>query len=201
MMNFIGRHIFLGLVTILPVVLTIYLLYWFVVSTEKVLGFTIKLILPAQIYIPGMGVIASLILVFFIGLLMRTYVMRWIFSMGEKIIYRMPLIKSVYGALRDFFDFFSPDRKKEFEQVVMVSLGENQPRLIGFITRDEAPTGLTPVWGQEYVLVYFPMSFNIGGYTTLVPRDAVKPIDMNMDEAMRFALTAGITGTRNHQQR
>lgn len=194
MTRFIGRHILLGLFTVLPIGLTLYLLYWFAVKAESLLGGLIQWILPEQLYLPGMGVAISLVLVFVIGLLMRTYVARWLFSLGEKIIYRMPLIKSVYGALRDFFDFFSPTEKREFEQVVMVSLGNGNLQLIGFITRNNPPQGLSSAWNQDQVLVYLPMSFNIGGYTTLVPRSAVRAIDMDMEEAMRFALTAGITG-------
>jgi uncharacterized membrane protein len=44
------------------------------------------------------------------------------------------------------------------------------------------------------LLVYLPMSYMIGGYTMLVPREKTRPCQMSMEEAMRFALTAGITG-------
>lgn len=193
-MRFISKHIFLGLITLLPVVLTIYLLYWFVVAAETATGAGIKLLFGAAIYLPGMGVVASLVLVFVVGLLMRTYLARLLFSKGEKIIYRMPLIKSVYRAIRDFFNFFSPENKKDFEQVVMVRLGNGGMQLIGFVTRNAPHPNLRSVWTPDHVLVYLPMSFNVGGYSILVPRDCVTPIDMNMEEAMRYALTAGITG-------
>jgi uncharacterized membrane protein len=48
--------------------------------------------------------------------------------------------------------------------------------------------------GGDRIMVYLPMSYMIGGYAVLVPRSAVRPLDMNMEEAMRFALTAGVTG-------
>lgn len=59
MLRFISRHIFTGLITILPVIFTVYLLYWFIVSTESILGDMIRVILPDAIYWPGMGVLAG----------------------------------------------------------------------------------------------------------------------------------------------
>lgn len=195
MLKFISRHILTGLITILPVVLTLYLLYWFVVSAETLLGELIRLILPENYYWPGMGVIIGLISIFLIGLLMHAYIIRTLFQKAEQIFYRMPLIKSVYRAIRDFFDFFSPSAKKEFEQVVSVSIGDSGMQLIGFVTQ-EIPENLPPGFqDDEHILVYFPMSFNIGGYSALMPRSAVKPLNMNMEDAMRFTLTAGVTGS------
>jgi uncharacterized membrane protein len=104
-------------VTILPVALTIYFLYWMTISAESVLGSVIQSIFPELLYWPGIGLIATLAVAFVVGLLMNAYVVRQLFSMGEQILYRMPLIKSVYKAIRDFFQYFSPTAKKEFEQV------------------------------------------------------------------------------------
>jgi uncharacterized membrane protein len=107
----------------------------------------------------------------------------------------MPLIKSVYKAIRDFFQYFSPTAKKEFEQVVAVSIGNTGMKVIGFVT--QAIAGRLPEGFQEEdsILVYLPLSYMIGGYAVLVPRSAVRPLDMNMEDAMRFTLTAGVTGT------
>jgi uncharacterized membrane protein len=180
MLKFISRNILTGLVTILPVALTIYLLYWMAVSAETVLGSIIQSIFPEVLYWPGIGLIAALAAAF---------------VMGEQILYRMPLIKSVYKAIRDFFQYFSPTAKKEFEQVVSVSIGNTGMKVIGFVTQ-EVPDCLPDGFREEdSILVYLPLSYMIGGYAVLVPRGAVRPLDMNMEEAMRFTLTAGVTGT------
>jgi len=104
MMKFISKHVLAGLMAILPVVLTLYLLYWFVVTAEITLGRMIRLVLPEIVYWPGMGLIAALLVVFMLGLLMHAYVFRRLFSGGERLLYRMPLIKTVYRAIRDLFD-------------------------------------------------------------------------------------------------
>jgi uncharacterized membrane protein len=193
MLRFISRHIFTGLITILPVIFTLYLFYWFIVSTESFLGDMIRLLLPNAQYWPGMGVLAGLSLVFIIGLLMHIYVVQRLFSKAEQLLYHTPLIKTIYRAFRDFFHFFSASKNNDFEQVVAVKL-DNGMQLVGFITQqhsEQLPQGLNV---EGSVLVYLPLSYMIGGYTILVPKQSISALDMTMEEAMRFILTAGVTG-------
>ena len=192
----LSKTFFTGLITILPVVLTLYLLYWLVVSTETALGNAIRLVLPEDLYWPGMGMLAGLLAVFLVGLLMHAYVVQRLFAWGEEVLYHVPVIKTVYRSIRDFFDYFSPARKDEFQQVVAVSIGETDMQVIGFVT--QAVPDLLPkdYRGNDSVLVYIPLSYMIGGYTVLMPRSAVRPLDMTMEEAMRFTLTAGVTGVQ-----
>jgi uncharacterized membrane protein len=184
-----------GLVAILPVVLTLYLLYWFAVTAETALGGMIRLFLPDAMYWPGMGLVAGLLVVFVLGLLMHAYVFQRLFASGERLLYRMPLIKTVYRAIRDFFDYFSPSSKKEFEQVVAVNIGDTGMQVIGFVTQAIPERLPEDFRGEDSILVYLPLSYMVGGYAVLMPRSAVRPLDMNMEEAMRFTLTAGVTGS------
>ena len=198
MLKSISKTLLTGFITILPVVLTLYLLYWLAVSAESVLGRLIQLMLPQQLYWPGMGVIAGLAVVFAVGLLMHAYVVQRLFARGEQILYHLPLIKSVYRAIRDFFEYFSPAREKEFEQVVSVSFGDTGMQVIGFVTQALPENMPQDFREKDSVLVYLPLSYMIGGYAVLVPCSAVRPLDMNMEEAMRFTLTAGVTGSGTH---
>mgnify|MGYP001818562491 CR=1 FL=1 len=194
MLKSMSKTLLTGFITILPVVLTLYLLYWLAVSAESVLGRVIRLLLPEQLYWPGMGVIAGLAVVFVVGLLMHAYVVQRLFAKGEQILYHVPLIKSVYRSIRDFFEYFSPNRQKEFKQVVAVRFGETGMQVIGFVTQ-ALPENLPEDFREkDSVLVYLPLSYMIGGYAVLVPSSAVRPLDMNMEQAMRFTLTAGVTG-------
>ena len=196
MLKSMSKTFFTGLITILPVVLTLYLLYWLVVSAETALGNTIRLLLPEGLYWPGMGTIAGLLVVFLVGLLMHAYVVQRLFAWGEQVLYHVPVIKTVYRSIRDFFNYFSPARKDEFQQVVSVSIGDTGMQVIGFVTQavpERLPEGFQ---GEGSVLVYIPLSYMIGGYAVLMPRSAVRPLDMSMEEAMRFTLTAGVTGSK-----
>lgn len=192
-----GRTFLTGLITLLPVVLTLYLIYWLAVSTESVLGKAIRLLLPEGMYWPGMGLLAGLVVVFGVGVLMHVYVVQWLFTKGEQIFYHVPLINSVYRAIRDLFDYFSPATKREFEKVVAVSIGNSGMQAIGFVTQEDPQHMPKDFREENSILVYFPLSYMIGGYTVLMPRSAVRPVNMTMEEAMRFTLTAGVTGSAN----
>ncbi len=192
--KFISKHILTGLITILPVVITLYLLYWFAVSAEAVLGDIIRLWLPEDRYWPGMGLITGLVAAFIVGLLMHAYVVQRLFTRGEKLLYHTPVIKSIYPALRDFLNYFSPATKKEYDQVVAVTLGDTGMQVIGFVTQEKLENLPDDFRADDSVLVYLPLSYMIGGYAVLMPRSAIRPVNMNMEEAMRFTLTAGVTG-------
>ena len=179
------------MITVLPIALTLYLLYWLAVSSEQLLGGVLQWALPRVVYFPGLGTIAGLILVFLVGLLMKAVLVRQLFSLGEGIVYRLPIIKSIYSAIRDLFDFFSP-KKEGFGRVVIVSV--NNMEMIGFITQEDPERLPESFRNDDSVLVYIPMSYMIGGFSLLIPRQEIRPCQMNMDEAMRFVLTAGITG-------
>jgi len=191
MFKSISKILITGFITLLPVVLTIYLLYWLAVSSEHVMGNALKLVLPDTIYFPGLGMIAGLVVVFIVGLMMNAYMVRQLFALGEQLLYRLPLIKTVYRAFRDFFDFFSP-KKEQFGQVVAVTV--NGMELVGFITQENPQRLPESFRGRDSVLVYLPMSYMVGGYTVLVPRSDLRTLKMSKEEAMRFVLTAGITG-------
>ncbi len=191
MFKSISTTILTGFITLLPVVLSIYLLYWLAVSSENVMGTALQWVLPQASYFPGLGMIAGLVVVYIVGLLMKAILVRQLFAFGEKILYRLPLFKTVYRAMRDLFDFFTP-KKEGLGQVVAVTY--NGMEMIGFITQTEQQRLPESFRGQDKVLVYLPMSYMIGGFTLFIPREHVRPINMSMEEAMRFALTAGITG-------
>ena len=195
MLKSISKTLLTGFVTILPVVLTLYLFYWLAVSAESVLGRLIQLMLPDHLYWPGMGVIAGLAVIFAVGLLMHAYVVQRLFARGEQVLYHLPLIKTIYRSIRDFLEYFSPGREKEFEQVVAVSFGDTGMKVIGFVTQALPENMPEDFREKDSILVYLPLSYMIGGYAVLVPRSAVQPLDMNMEEAMRFTLTAGVTGS------
>jgi uncharacterized membrane protein len=126
---------------------------------------------------------------------MNAYVVRLLFSWAEQILFHLPLIKTIYRAIRDFFDYFSPQKRQEFEQVVAVTIGNSGMQVIGFVTQ-ALPEHMPEDFREEdSVLVYLPLSYMIGGYAVLLPRSAVRPINMSMEEAMRFTLTAGVTGS------
>lgn len=181
-----------GLVTLLPVAATVYLLYWFAITAENFLGKFIRILLPAKLYLPGMGLVAGFLLVFVVGILMEGWAAKTVMNKVEQYFYRVPLVKSVYGSIREFLHFISHGKGKGLQQVVTVNVGEADMQLIGFVTRNELASFPGKDMEQR-IAVFLPFSYQIGGFTALVPRAAVTPLDVPMEEALRFVLTAGIS--------
>ena len=196
-MKLLSKIFLAGLVAIAPVGLTVWFLYWLGDTAESLVAPLVKETLDVKEYKFGMGIASAVLFVFLIGILMRFWLIRVLFGWGERILARIPLVKTLYGSLRDLMGFFSTsnDGKKRLSQVVMVKVGGTDIRLIGLLTREDFSDLPPGVGSEETVGVYLPMSYQIGGFTTMVPRSAVEPIDMSMEDAMRFAVTAGMSGT------
>jgi uncharacterized membrane protein len=192
-MRIVARIFLKGLAAVLPIAVTLYVLYWLGSTAESLLGRGLKMLIPGSLYWPGMGVLAGLALVFVIGALMNAWLFRTVFRWGERLLERIPLVKALYGSVRELMGFFSGSDKKTMSKAVMVAVGNTSLRLIGFITREDFRDLPAGIGGDDTVAVYLPMSYQIGGFTTMVPRSAVQPIDMSIEQAMRFAVTAGMS--------
>ena len=186
-----------GLVVVVPIGATLFVIYWLGDMVERILDSAVRAALPkgALGYWRGMGFVTGLVLVFAIGLLTYSVLFRWIFDLLRKLMEKIPVVKTVYGAAKDMMDMMAkpkdPTRKG---QVVLVELPGNLP-LVGLITQqDPAQIPAEIKQGDEDIIaVYLPMSYQIGGYTTFIPRSRTTPIDMTVEQAMRFALTAGLS--------
>lgn len=191
-MHSIWNILIKGLAAILPVGLTIYLIYWLSVSIEKVLRPVLTAVVPEQYYWPGLGLVAGLVLLFFIGLAVNALIVRRLFQFGERLLEQIPLIKSIYSTLRDFMDYFSTtQQRKDLKNVVTVTIGEAQ--LIGFLTQEDIKDIPNTFHSDVLVAVYLPFSYQIGGFTVYMPRSSVKSIDMSAEDAMRVIITAGLS--------
>lgn len=198
MWKLVSKNILTGLITLVPVILTFYLLYWFVLTTETFLGSVIRSSTSEALYRPGMGVVAGLAVAFFVGLLMQTFIAQQLLSAIERLLKRLPIVKSVYLSIRDLLDYFSSEKQKDFDQVVAITWG-NGSQVIGLVTQADMaqmPAGFNQT---DHLLVYIPMSYGIGGFAVLVPRATTRPLNMSMEDAMRFALTAGVTSTAKNE--
>ena len=183
-----------GLAAILPMAVTLYILFWLGSGAEERLGGLIQVVVPPQYYWKGMGLVAGLIIVFIVGLLLNALVIRNLFVWGEAWLAKVPLVKTLYGSIRDLMKFVSNAKGKQMGQVVTVKIGEPDIMVLGFLTNENVRF-IDKTLRPDLVAVYLPLSYQIGGHTVLVPRSAVKPAELPMNEAMRFAITAGmVTG-------
>jgi uncharacterized membrane protein len=198
MMKRLGKIMFQGLVAMLPAILTLYIIYWLVRSAETVVGAMLKLLLPDGWYLPGMGLMAGLVVTFLFGLALNAFLVRRLLGLGERFMNSIPLVKTLYGSLKEFIGFFTAKRESQLNQVVTIELdsGGKRLRMIGFVTRSDFSDLPAGIGDEGEIAVYLPMSYQIGGYTVIVPRSAVKPVDISIHRAMGFVVTGGMTADR-----
>lgn len=192
-MNALGKLFLKGLAVVIPVALTLAILWWMATGAEQMMGAVLKYTLPVGWYVPGMGLVSGIALITLIGLLSHVLIFQKLFNLGEAIFHRLPLVKTIYTAIKDFIGYLNPDKDSGMNKVVMVRLPGQSFQLIGFVTReqfDDLP--FTPE-SEDPVAVYLPMSYMVGGYTLFLTRSAVTPLDIPFEQAMRLVLTGAVT--------
>lgn len=183
---------FTGLLALLPILVTVALVMWLLQVTEAALGGLIGTLLPSSLYLPGMGLGLALLLIFLVGLSLQGLLMRQLLNWFDEALNHIPLVKTVYGAVRDLTGLLRGKNGRRFNRVVMVQLPNLPLRLIGFVTIEDLKGAGLPCADDE-IAVYLPMSYQIGGYTLLLARKHLTPLDMDFEEAMRFVVTAGLS--------
>jgi uncharacterized membrane protein len=184
-----------GLVAVLPISLTVYLIYWLLATGEAIAQPVVLWLIPDILYFPGLGLIASLGALVLAGSLVNMYGIRYFVTLSQNIFERIPLVKSIYGAFKDMMMVFNISDKKEMKSVVSIEWDGAQ--VIGFITGEQ--TGQRLFGDQNLVGVYVPLSYQIGGMTFYISRDRLTELDIGVEEAMRLALTAGVQSQTNKE--
>src|SRR4030042_1944012 len=186
----LSQYFFRGLITALPLGLTVYLLYLFLSWSEAL---AMQLIRPfiGEFYVPGMGLLLGITGIFLLGFLVSQRGMGKLLSLVELPFTNLPVVKSIYSSLKSFADYFSPQRNQTTQQTVVALKLPGQPlELVGLVTRQsvgDLPAGFLQ---GDRVAVYLPMGYMIGGYTGFVPRDWTQPIDISGEEGRRAPLFA-----------
>ncbi len=180
-----------GLVAVLPIGLTVYLLFWILSTAESLAKPLVLLVVPQDYYFPGLGLATSLVLLAMIGLFVNLYGVRYLMKLSHRIFERIPLVKSIYGAIRDMMTVFNLSKKQELQSVVALEIQGMQ--VIGFVTGEK--TGQRLFGDADLVGVYLPLSYQIGGMTVYVSREKLTALDLTMEEGMRIAVTGGVQST------
>lgn len=181
-----------GLLAVLPIVVTLYALYWLVTTAEGVLAPLIKAIFGADHYVPGSGLVVVAAALVGAGILIDAYVGRWIIALVEAIVDRVPLVKTIYGAVQDLLRFVIPSQSQSQARRVVAWQASPDAWLVGFVTGE--PIARFDALGdaEDWVAVYFPMSYQVGGYTVTLRERDLHTLDMKVEDAMRSVLTAGV---------
>ncbi len=188
------KYFLRGLLVFVPAGLTIFILVYIFTGLDKLFS---KLFL---ITFPGLALLLGLFVtiggIFLIGLFASNFVGKKLLGLMDKLFAKVPLVKMLYGAIRDLVEAFAGEKKK-FDKPVLVTFGPNSyAKVVGFITRDN----LENLGLKDHVAVYLPQSYNFAGNVLIFPKEAVKPLDIESSEAMTFIVSGGVAGERAQSQ-
>jgi uncharacterized membrane protein len=194
-----------GLLTILPLVLTLYV-FWLVVSSlasifAAPLHFTLKRIVEDVAALPAWvspalnisGFIIGIIALILVGVLVNNVLAQRMLKWFDGKLTNIPLAKTLYGSIKDLLGLFSGE-SRAFRRVVLVNMPGVGQKVLGLVTREDCSDMKGVPEGT--ITVYIPMSYQIGGFTIYVPKDSVEPLDVSVEDAMRFTITAGVSSAK-----
>lgn len=184
-MRILFNYFFRGLLFVFPLFATLYVVILLVNWLDDTFNTILFNWLPIKV--PGLGIITAFFIIVFLGYAISRAIYRPLFSYFEQVITRIPIIKIIYTSLKDFIEAFVGDKKK-FNRPVLVNFVDGVDR-IGFLTEDQ----LDLLKLENRVAVYFPHSYNFSGNLYLVDPEKVTPLDVNPADAMKFAVSAGVT--------
>ncbi len=181
-----------GLLFVVPVTVTIWVLIKTILWVDSLLPFQIPIKIPgfSQLEIPGLGLLTIFIVITAIGFIGVRYIRNPLFSYLELIIDKAPLVKLIYGSVKDLVEAFVGE-KRRFNKPVLVRLEKGSDiNRIGFITQEDlGEIGLS----KEMVAVYLPFSYSFAGELIILPRENIRPLDASGTDMMKFIISGGVT--------
>jgi len=192
--HFFSKTFIRGILVLLPLILTIYPLYYFFNWLNSISNELIQYFFPGMTSLPGTGIVLGIITIFLLGLLMSSNFIRRVYEWIEAPLLRIPLVKSLYSAIKELTRYLAPEPgRKKADKVVVVKIPDMDIEIIGFVMRTDLSPLPDELEKQDRVAVYFPMSYQVGGYTLFLPRSWLKNTDMSVEDAMKNVLTGWVS--------
>ena len=188
-MKSILRNFINGILTIVPIILVVYVVFKVFLFLDGILGNFLKPYFRED-YIPGIGLLLTFVVITILGWLSTRVFAGAIFRLVDRLLERIPLIKTLYTVIKDTFNSFLGE-KKSFSKVALVTIPGTDVKAIGFITTEDVESFYDPL--KDYVAVYIQQTFQIAGFTFLIPKDEIEIIDVKPEDAMKFAVSGGMT--------
>lgn len=189
-MKHLAKYFFQGILILLPIVLTVYIVVAVFQLTDSMLG---RYFIALGINIPGLGLLTTVVVIILVGLLGNRLASRRMLDYIDSLFSKVPLVKVIYTIIKDTMNTLVGNRSS-FAKVVLIRLpGDDDIKVLGFITAEELDFfGL-----KDHVAVYILQSMQWAGFTLLVPRSRVEYLDVSPEKALQFVVSAGLTGN-NH---
>lgn len=183
------KYFISGLLVVVPVSLTIYILFIIINFTDKLYPM-VTTYLP--FYVPGFGIIITLFIILFIGIITTNFLGRKILSIGEKIIARIPLVKAIYLSIKQIAEAMFTFEDKNFRRVVLIEYPRRGIYTMVFVTGTAKPEIISKT-GKKLLNIFVPTTPNpTSGFYLMVPEDETIALDISSEEAFKLIVSGGI---------
>jgi uncharacterized membrane protein len=191
----IKRYLVAGLLVWAPLGITFWVLHFLVSSMDSMLKF-----LPTRwtpdfwlgVHIPGFGVLLAFVLLLVTGIFAANFLGEKVITAWEHLLTRIPFVKSVYSSVKQVSETILSDKGNAFRQALLVEFPKEGVWTVAFQTGDPAPE-IAQGLPEPHVSVYVPTTPNpTSGYFLIVPYRLVKPLNMSVDEALKYIVSMGV---------
>ena len=185
-----------GLVVASPVGITIYLALAFISLIDRNIKPLIPEIYNPETYLPfplpGLGLVFLFLILTLLGFFAANFLGRYLIRIGERILNRMPIVRSVYNTLKQIFETVISEEKKSFQEVVLIEYPRKGLWAIAFISGEN--TGeIQGKMADDVVNVFLPTTPNpTSGFLLFVPKKDIIRLDMTPDEGAKYVISAGL---------
>jgi uncharacterized membrane protein len=176
-MNWLIKNFLRGLVIVVPIAVTVYLLIQAFVTLDGLLNLEYR----------GLGVAVLALATVAIGALASNFIGRRLFGLAETLFTKAPIVRIIYAAIKDLLEAFVGN-KRRFDRPVTVMVGD-QVKMFGFITQDDLGALAAP--GD--VAVYVPFSYTWDGCLMIVARERVQPIAAESASILALVVSGGVS--------
>lgn len=194
-MKKLQKYLIAGLLVWLPIVVTVLLFRFLITLMDQTL-----ILLPSQIRpeavigfkLPGLGLILTLLVLIVTGIFAANFVGKSMVNFGEKIFKKIPIVRSVYSAAKNFADIVFSDTGQSFKKVLLIQY----PRKGVYSLAFQTSTNLGEVQkktGSDVVCTFVPTTPNpTSGFIIIIPKEDVIEMDMEVDEAFKMIVSLGV---------
>jgi uncharacterized membrane protein len=185
------RYFLTGLLVITPIWGTILILKTLFVTVDGILGDMLAQMVPAY-YVPGLGIVTLILLIFVTGLLTANFVGKQIVKLWEDWLNRVPLVRGIYSTLKSMMDILSFSDRESYNRVVMIQFPKNGHYCFAFVT-GVTKGEMQDLANEPLIHVYVPTSPNpTSGYFLLVPEHEITTVNISVEEAMKLIVSGGL---------
>ena len=195
MMSAIRKWLLAGLLVLVPLGITAWVLQWVILTLDQTLLILPKTWRPDELigsYIPGFGVLLALSIVLLIGAIASNFLGKKVVSLWDLLLGRIPIVRSIYSSVKQVSDTLFSENGNAFRQALLIQWPKEGVWTIGFQTGTPGGDVTNHLIG-DYVSVYVPTTPNpTGGYFVMLKREHCIELKMSVDEALTYVISMGV---------